>query len=521
MESKYIRKSRRHFIASVGAASAVAMLGAPMVVRGRTAAKDQNYLTSSDRETDVIWMSAVRQAELIRNGELSCVELTEAHIKRIYAVNGKINAVVQTCFDRAREEAIAADKAVAERRVLGALHGVPMTIKDSIDTEGVISTGGTIGRLNYIPSKDATAVARLRDAGAILLGKTNTPEWTLGGGGIPGVTTTANIIHGLTRNPYDLNRSTAGSSGGAAAIVAAGGATFDIGTDWGGSVRGPSHMTGIAGIKPSFGRVPRTGHIVDYGGIHDTWQQFGPMTRRVEDLNLIMAIISGPDYIDAAIPPMPWAEPANIDTRKLRVAWYTEEGDAEVTPETHEAVKASAEYLASLGCDVKYDYPADVLEELQAVRSKISAERVYGLRRLAKKWGSQSVSPTITAIYDREGATTPELVALLEQQDRTRTRMLQWMKNYDVVLNPIFGRPAGLIDGGLDEEGRTIGGRGANFNGVHNTTGYPAAVVRGGTSSEGLPIGVQVIGQPWRDDVVLAVSAEIEKFSGGWQKPDL
>ena len=185
-----------------------------------------------------------------------------------------LNAVVMNSYARARAEAKALDAKAARGDFAGPLHGVPMTIKDSLDTEGVITTGATYGRQQYVPTKDATVVARVRKAGAILLGKTNTPEFTLGGLG--GISTASNLLYGSSHNPYDLTRSTAGSSGGAGAIVAAGGAAFDIGSDWGGSIRGPSHNNGIAGIKPTSVRVPRTGHIVDYGGIFDLWQQLGP-----------------------------------------------------------------------------------------------------------------------------------------------------------------------------------------------------------------------------------------------------
>jgi amidase len=173
-------------------------------------------------------------------------------------------------------------------------------------------------------------VARVRKHGAILLGKTNTPEFTLGGLG--GISTASNLLYGGSHNPYDLSRSTAGSSGGAGAIVAAGGAAFDIGSDWGGSIRGPSHNNGIAGIKPTSVRVPRTGHIVDYGGIFDLWQQLGPMCRRVEDVALITPLISGPDFKDAACAPVPWADPKKVDSRKLKVAFADDNGGKDRTP---------------------------------------------------------------------------------------------------------------------------------------------------------------------------------------------
>ena len=233
---------------------------------------------STDKSDEIVFMSATKLAGLIRSRKVSAVEAVEAYINRIIDVNDRLNAVVTNSFARARAEAKALDAKAARGEFVGALHGVPMTIKDSLDTQGVISTGATVGRQQYVPDRDATVVARVRKAGAILLGKTNTPEFTLGG--LSGISTASNLLFGGSHNPYDLTRSTSGSSGGAGAIVAAGGAAFDIGSDWGGSIRGPAHNNGIAGIKPTSVRVPRTGHIVDYGGVFDLWQQLGPMTRR-------------------------------------------------------------------------------------------------------------------------------------------------------------------------------------------------------------------------------------------------
>lgn len=400
----------------------------------------QNLPVSTDPSTDLIAMSTIQLAQLIRERELTATEVTRAYIARIPKVNPKLNAVVQTCFDRALTEDD--DDALARGKLMEALHGVPMTIKDSIDTAGVISTAGTVGRMHYVPEKDATVVARLRAAGAILLGKTNTPEWTLGGGAIPGVATTANIVYGITRNPYDTTRSTAGSSGGAGAIAAAAGAGFDIGTDWGGSIRGPAHLNGIAGINPTFGRVPRTGHIVDYGGIHDTWQQLGPMAHRIEDLSLIMSVIAGPDGFDAAIPPMPWSNPTAVDLKSLRVAFYTEAPNGEVSPETDAAVRQCAAYFGELGCTVT----EELLVALNKIRRGISRESKWGLKRLAEKWGTKAVSSTITGRAGSTSVSTPELTKLLEDQDHNRSRMLSWVKISDIILHPVFGNPAGLIN---------------------------------------------------------------------------
>src|SRR6266567_7812846 len=227
-----------------------------------------------------------------------------------------------------RPQARAADAALARGQLLGPLHGVPMTIKDSLDTAGVITTGGTQGRATFVPEQDATVVARLRAAGAILLGKTNTPELTLSG-------ETDNLVYGRTNNPYDVSRTPGGSSGGAGAILAAGGSALDIGSDTGGSIRLPAHFCGIAGIKPTSGRVPRTGHIVPFGmGAVDALTQLGPMARYVEDLSLILPIIAGVDWRDPAIIPMPLGDPRAVSMTGLRVAMYTDNGTMSPTPET-------------------------------------------------------------------------------------------------------------------------------------------------------------------------------------------
>jgi amidase len=427
---------------------------------------------------------------------------------------------VQTCFERALSEARELDAMLAQGKTRGPLHGVPMTIKDSIDTAGVISTGGTIGRMNFVPEKDATVVARLRSAGAILLGKTNTPEYTLARGGVSGISSTANLIYGISKNPYDLRRGTSGSSGGAGAIVAAGGAAFDIGSDWGGSIRGPAHANGVAGIKPTMGCVPRTGHIVDFGGVYDSWQQLGPLARRVEDLAFILPIIAGPDFRDAAIVPMPWKDPAAVEVSKLRVAFYVENGIADTSNDTKDTVRRAANYFAAAGCNVKEDFPKDAMMQIEEVRLKLEgADAGAYLQRLSAKFGTKTMSPALTDRFFRlEPLAMPVFTELLEQQDAARSRLLQWLRNYDVVITPAAGRPAGLID---VNPAYTPPRPGADYSRVYNTTGWPAAVVRGGASAEGLPIGVQIVGRPWREDIVLAACSFLESRTGGWQKPAL
>ena len=273
-----------------------------------------------------VFASAVDLAGAIRAREISSEEVVRACLRRIDEVNSRINAVVVLRADAALAEARDADQALARGKLKGPLHGVPMTIKDSLDTEGIISTGGTMGRAGFVPEEDATVVERLKAAGAILLGKTNTPELTLS-------FETDNLVYGRTNNPYDLTRTPGGSSGGAAAIVAAGGAPFDIGSDTGGSICLPSHFCGTAGIKPTSGRVPRTGHIISYGGIHDGLTQLGPIARYVRDLALILRVIAGPDGRDPSIVPMPLRDPGRVSMRRLRVAWHTDNGLVSPTDE--------------------------------------------------------------------------------------------------------------------------------------------------------------------------------------------
>lgn len=472
----------------------------------------------------LIYMSTSQLAQLLRQREVSAAEVVEAYIGRQLAVNDRLNAVVTQCYERARQEAKALDANAAKGEFAGPLHGVPMTIKDSLDTAGVISTGATIGRQNYVPQQDATVVARLRRAGAILLGKSNTPEFTLGG--LAGINTASNLLFGGSRNPYDLTRSTSGSSGGAGAIVAAGGAAFDIGSDWGGSIRGPAHNNGIAGIKPTSVRVPRTGHIVDYGGVFDLWQQLGPMCRRVEDLTLITPLISGPDFRDAACAPVPWADPKQVDLQPLRVAFCVDNGgtgEQATDPDVKATVRQAANWLTGAVTSVVEDIPVELTQAISDARmALISGDGWAFYQRLADKWGSRNISPRVK---ERMAGLTPissaAYIQAWEQQDLAKARMLRWMESYDVLLCPVAGKAAQPIDAG---PGAGWGGPGSGwqYTGVFNSTGWPAVVVRCGTAADGnLPIGVQVITKPWREDIALAVAAYLEGKSGGWRQPSL
>ena len=463
---------------------------------------------------NIIYASAKSMAQAIQGKEVSAEELVEAHLARIEEVNPALNAVVQLAAERARAEAVEADAALARGESKGALHGVPFTLKDSIDTEGIITTGGTLGRKDFVPDADATVTARLRAAGGILLGKTNTPELTYAG-------ETDNLIYGRTNNPFDLSRAPGGSSGGAGAIVCCGGAAFDIGSDTGGSVRGPAHYCGITGIKPNSGRVPRTGHIVPHSfGAVDSLTQNGPMARYVEDLALILSIISGPDWDDPHIVPMPLGNPADVDISGLRVAFYTDNGLRIPTDEIVAAVRAAADALADGGCSVEEDLPRAIPDNPEINNQLSRGDGQAGARRLLAKYGTTETHEWMTQLLQKASenmVSVGEYTAVLEKIDSYRSAMLGFMQNYDVIVCPVSAFAALPHGESMTDENRA----GINYTATYNITGWPSTVVRGGTSPDGLPIGVQVVARPWREDVSLAVAQYLEGALGGWQQPPM
>jgi len=458
---------------------------------------------------DWVASSATKLADDIRSGRRSSVEVVTAVLERIDAVNPRLNAVVRR-LDGVLDAARQADADLASGKLAGPLHGLPFTIKDSFDTAGIVTTVGTVGWRDRVPERDATVVARLRAAGAILVGKTNTPEFTWSD-------ETDNDVFGRTSNPYDLARTPGGSSGGSAAIVAAGASPFDVGSDTGDSIRQPAHVCGIAGIKPTSGRVPRTGHWPDFRGLFQSFTQLGPLARRVEDLELLLPIIAGPDGIDPYIPPVPLGDPRVVELRGLRVALFTDNGVRTPTPTTIEAVQAAGAALVAAGCALEERRPPGLDEVAEAWASMISADGYAWLARLIIAAGTPGHGSYDTHgwVEFGEGLPGAELTALVEHADGVRSRMLEWMHDVDVMVCPAMPQPA-ILHGGSNDPGF-----GDTYSDIHNLTGFPAVVVRGGTSPEGLPIGVQLVARPWREDVASATARIVEAASGGWQPPPL
>jgi amidase len=340
------------------------------------------------------------------------------------------------------------------------------------------------------------------------LGKTLTPEFTLAN--LPNISSASNILNGLVRNPYNLEHNASASSGGAGAIVAAAGSYFDIGSDFGGSIRGPAHVNGITGLKPQTGRVPRTGHIVDFGGIYDSYQQIGPLARRVEDLDLLLRVIAGPDYRDAAIKPGPLSNFRQVDVKKLRVAYYYSTPIGESTADTKAVIKKALDALSSAGAKLTEDIHPRYQEMIDIRAALNAAEGRSWIKRLANKWGSKTLSGANN--FEPSGATTADVTEMLERQDACRSAMLQWFQNYDVIVCPNAISPATKL--------HDVSQANLYYNSIYNIAGWPAGVVRGGTSAEGgLPIGVHIIAHPWREDIVLGTATFLEQQLGGYQRP--
>jgi len=499
--------SRRQFLRTAGRATA-----ATFALAGLSASRSfaQGKPASSDASDDIHVMSAFKLAALIRARRISSLEAVTAFYARIDKVNTKLNAVVTQCRERALAEARAADTALAAGRSLGPLHGVPFTIKDSLETAGVVSTTGTLGRKNFIPGADATVVARVRAAGGILLGKTNTPEFTLGGGDLG----TYNLVYGQTYNPYNLAHTPRGSSGGAAAIIAAGGSPFDIGSDFGGSIRSPAHACGITGIKPTLGRVSRAGHVPGYGGAWDTYQELGPLARRVEDLALITALISGSDDLDPLAADVPFGDYRTVDLKKLRVAYYLDNQLVTPTPETIEAVHAALKSLDGSVASVTEAFHGGDVEWSELSGKLLRADGGAWRQRILAKHGTTQASPGFAKGITGESISSPEFTELVEKRDALRSRLLKWFQAYDVIVCPTNAFPAPSFIKPIPST--------AGYTSIYNLAGWPAAVVRAGTAkAEGLPIGVQIIARPWREDVAFAVAARIEAATGGYQEPTI
>jgi len=450
--------------------------------------------------------SAARLAALIRGREVSPEEVVEAYIRRIERVNPKLNAVV-TLNPGALDCAWEAHATLMRGGEVGPLHGVPVTVKDTIETVGLRTTSGTRLRAEFMPEKGATAVRRLKAAGAVILGKTNVPEMA-----IP--YECDNPVFGRTNNPHDPSRTPGGSSGGEAAALGACLSAAGLGSDLSGSIRVPTHFCGVVGLKPTTGRVPGDGHFPPAVGAFALGAVVGPMARRVEDLSLLLNVLTGARGPAAA-----------ADVRGWRVAQFVDE-NTPVTQETLAAVGAALRALAEAGLVVADERPPGLgraIDLWPALFSRASAAQ------LRETYGGdeEAAGPVVRAVLaaaDRSpGQDAGEFERALAERDRLCNALAQWMQRTPLVVAPVGAVPA-FEHGARRVEvlGQPLSVfRAFGYSRAANVLGLPAASVPAGRSPEGLPVGVQVIGRPFEDEAVLAAASIIEEALGGWAQPSV
>lgn len=468
---------------------------------------------------DLTFLSAVTMAQEIRTKKISPVELAEAHLAKIDRLNPKLNAFVHVDRDRVRSEARKAEAALIRGAPVGPLHGVPISIKSCIEVAGLRCEAGSRLRAGFVGKQDAALVARLRAAGAIVLGVTNTPELLM-------AWETDNLLYGRTNSPWDLGRTPGGSSGGEAAAIAAGMSAGGVGSDGGGSIRVPAHFSGICGLKPTPGRIPSTGHFPPSGGPFALIGVVGPMARTVADVSLLFEVMQGPDEGDTCAAPVPVRWPSQNEIRKLRIGYFEDDGRTPVTPGTRSAVRTAAEGLRSAGFQVEAFRPAG-LEESRELWKKFFVKVGGMLIAPMFKGREQDESPILRQFLEWSAA-EPELTgeSLLDawiHRDALRAALLEEMKEYPVLLCPAAAIPAFRHgERAWQIEGKTISYLDAwSYTEWFNLLGNPAAVVPVNHSPEGLPMGVQIVGRPWEEEQVLAVAAAVENESKAWRVPPI
>jgi Asp-tRNA(Asn)/Glu-tRNA(Gln) amidotransferase A subunit family amidase len=466
---------------------------------------------------DLVFLSAALMAERIRKKRLSPVEIVDAHLGQIERLNPTLNAFVQVDAEGARQAAQDAEIAVMHGKTLGPLHGIPISIKSSMAVAGMLCESGTRLRAGFVPVLDAPLVERLRAAGAIVMGVTNTPEFLM-------AWETDNLLYGRTNNPWDLQRTPGGSSGGEAAAIAAGMSAGGVGSDGGGSIRVPAHFSGICGLKPTPGRIPATGHYPVSAGPFALIGVVGPMARAVDDLKVLFEVMQGPDIGDACAAPVPVRWPTEDETRKLRVGYFEDDGRTLVTAETRAAVRSAAEALRGAGFQVEHFQP-EGLEEARRLWHKFFV--VAGGMLLRPMFGGREsdLSPLLKQFLEwsaAEPALTGEtLLEVWIQRDALRARFLKQMEHYPILVCPAAAIPAFRHgERTWQVEGKTVHYLDAwSYTEFFNLLGNPAAVVPVGHSSERLPIGVQIVGRPWQEEQVLSVAAALERECGAWRIP--
>ncbi len=494
-------------------------------------------------------------ATRVRHGDVSAREVAQAHIERILAVDGRLNALVLRRFDEALLEADAVDRDRARGQTLGPLAGVPVTIKECFDVRGLPATLGVERFLGNIAANNGPLVARLRHAGAVVLGKTNVPQLMM-------LYESMNPLYGRTLHPARDDRSPGGSSGGEAAIIAAHGSALGLGSDLGGSIRQPAHACGICGLKPTTGRLTTQGALLNLNGMEAIGVQPGPMARSVADLAVAMKVLVAPsdDHTDPTLPPLAFKIDSESNARPLRIGYFEDDGYFTPSPAIRRAVRETAEALRQTGAEVRSFPVPDIQEAMRIYFGLIGADGAEDFRRmlgnspcdaqvaqllrlgklpnslraplawLSERLGQDSIAYLLRSIRT---ASADEYWQLVDRRNHYTAKFFHALDSceIDAIVCPAFGVPA------LRHDTSTQLTRAGSYCMLPNLLGTPAGVipwttVRAGEESDrtesrdrermtairaevgsaGLPIGIQVVARPWREDVVLAVMAKLESL---------
>jgi amidase len=480
------------------------------------------------RDMAELWQEpAGTLAAAIRAKELSSTELLDAYLDRIDRFNPEVNAVVTMDVEGARRAARGADSAVVRGDDLGALHGLPITVKDALETAGMRSTGGAVELRDHVPSIDAPAVARVKQAGAIVFGKTNVPKWS-------GDCQTHNEVFGVTRNPWDTSLSPGGSSGGPAVAVACGFTAFEIGTDIGGSIRIPAHFTGICGHKPSFGIVPSRGYLDHTGGglTEADINVVGPLARNVPDLELLLGVLSGPDARGGA----GWRLDPPHTRRAPRVGVWLDDPACRVDAEVLSLLEAAVETLASDGAEIDAERrPAGFEESLRLFLPLVAAatvlhvsDDVWELARSLEALPEEQEEDPLVRMGRGLVMRHRDWLLIDEQRERLRRRWAAWFEDHDVLLCPVVPAAAQpLSQEDLLTRKIVVNGQERPANDLMYWTGLigvaylPSAVVPVGRTTAGLPVGIQIVGPYLGDRSALKVAGRLEALTGGFVPPPI
>jgi len=456
-------------------------------------------------------------AEKIRTRAISPRELSDHQLERTLDLHPKLNAFAEIDEACARDQVQAAEAALQRSDSLSPLHAVPLSVKSCIDVAGWTCAAGSLLRKGNRPCTDAVLVQRLRSSGAILLGNTNTPEFLMN-------YETDNRLSGKTSNPWNFAFSAGGSSGGEAAAIASGCSFGGVGSDGGGSIRVPAHFCGICGLKPTPGRIPSNGHYPPGNSAVGWLGVVGPMARTVADLRILFDVLKGPDSGDALTSSIQIAHSDASSPQKLHIGILESDTLGRVTPETQLAVRRAAQLLAYEGYQLapfRLDNLERVLDLWWFFFGTVIGELFAGEIRGREELLSPHFRDYLRAAHDsspQSPVTVQRFVGMCTARDRERARILEAMRDVPILLSPVCAASA-FRHG----EGNWNPGTGYRKTMRHsqwlNLAGFPGVTISLGTSPEGLPIGVQLVGRPNEDELLLDVAERLESARGPWQPP--